>query len=964
MTPERWREVERLYHAALERPADQRARFLADACGGDTPLRQEIESLFEYGARAKDFMAAPPASGLLAGELRRREEASVPGRFIGRAFGAYQVEALIAAGGMGEVYRAIDTRLQRTVALKTLRADRLDDPDRRARFVREARIVSSLTHPHICTLHDVGMQDDVDYLVMEHIEGETLQKQLERGPLPLARALEYAIQVADALDRAHRRGVIHRDLKPGNVMVTKSGVKLLDFGLAVHLPAPVGAEADPDTRSRAATAAAAIMGTPQYIAPEQLEGKQADTRTDIFAFGTLAYEMITGRPAFPVASRVQLVVAILEHQPPPIGDSVPAVPPRLVETLSRCLCKDPDDRWQSASDLLFELRSIARAAGADEPLRGTRPGRIERALWASAVVVSLAAALFWTRDRGGDPEHSAPAAVPVRYTLPPAEGTTFYSGYGVPFALSPDGRQIVYASVAPDGTEQLRLRSLYSQSEQALPGTERANTPFWSADGQWIGFFADNSLKKIRVSSGLTQVVAANVQTKGGASWGAGDVIVFSTGPGGLSRVAAGGGPVARATTLSEGSHFWPQFLADGTHFIYAAAPTASICLGSLGGEAPKTLMKFPVRISALAYVPGYVFFVQDAALFARPFDDRRLEFSGEPIRIVGEVPVMGPGRAPFSVSAAGVLAYWPYPVGTPAALRWFDRTGRASAAVETPALYGGVTLAPDGRRVAFSRAARSGGADVWVRDLVDGSENRVTFDGAAFTPQWSPDGARILFTGPGEQPPLKLFIKTVANAAAAVRVGVSRAANFASGWSGDGRVLVSVRIDPAAGNDVWIHRLADDVDAPLTAINTTANESHARVSPDSRWIAYDTDASGRSEVWVASFPDALIRRQVSAGGGSSPEWSQKGREIVFIEGDRRLMAAAVSGRPDALDVSPPRPLFPIEHLVPTDQAAFPTANAYAVASNGERFLVAVAVRDPDAPPINIVVNWRALLNR
>ena len=919
MTPERWREIEHLYHAALARPLDQRARFLADGCGGDEALRQEVESLFKYESGAKDFLAAPPAEGVLAGELRRLEQAAVPGRLVGRAFGAYEVQALIAAGGMGEVYRALDTRLHRIVALKTLRADLSNDPDRRARLVREARIVSSLNHPHICTLHDVGTEDDIDYLVMEHIEGETIQQQLERGRLPLARALDYSIQIVDALEKAHRRGVIHRDLKPGNVMVTKSGVKLLDFGLAVHAAAPAVDE-HAGTGATAQTAAGAIMGTPQYIAPEQLEGKPADTRTDIFAFGALAYEMITGRAAFPPATPARLAAAILENDPQPIADAVPGVPPRLVETIARCLCKDPDDRWQSASDLLFELRSIARsagAAGAEAPRpRGRLPRRVERTLWAAAVVAGVAATLLVARlDRRALPEGSTPVTVPVRYALPPAAGTTLYSSFGVPFALSPDGRQMVYASVATDGTEQLRLRSLYSQSEQPLPGTEGANTPFWSADSQWIGFFADKSLKKIRVSTGLTQIVAAHVQTKGGASWGTRDVIVFATGPGGLSRVAAGGGPVARATTSSEGSHFWPQFLADGTHFIYTAGPAGSICLGSLDDQASKTLMKFPVRISALAYVPGYVFFVQDAALFARPFDERRLEFSGEALRIVEGVPVVPPGHAPFSVSAAGVLAYWPYPLGTPAALRWFDRNGRASAAVETPALYGGFTLSPDSRRVAFSRAARTGGADVWVRDLTDGAETRITFDGAAFTPQWSPDGTRILFSGPGEQPPVKLFIKSVAAAAsgaAATRVGVSRTANFASGWSGDGRVIVSVRLNPAAGNDLWIHRLADAVDAPLSLINTTANESHARVSANSRWIAYDTDASGRSEVWVASFPDGTFRHQVSAGGGTSPQWSQGDQEIVFIADDRQLMAAALSTAPGPLDVGPPRPLFRI----------------------------------------------------
>ena len=967
MTPERWREIESLYHAALERTGDERAVFLEDACGADDELRREVDSLFDVESRARDFLEQPALSDRLAAAVRRLEQSTRPGGFVGRAFGAYQVQALIAAGGMGEVYRAVDTRLSRTVALKTLPGHLSHDPDRRARFTREARIVSSLNHPHICTLYDVGVQDEVDYLVMEHVDGETLQERLLRGPLPLARALEYAIQIVDALDKAHRRGIVHRDLKPANVMLTASGVKLLDFGLAlVRAPAAVvGFDDVGRDGAKGLTAEGAIVGTLQYLSPEQLAGKPADMRTDIFAFGALAYEMITGTTAFAGSSQAQLVGAILKDEPPPIGNAVPEVSPRLAQTLSRCLAKDPDDRWQSAGDLLFELRAFAQAPAATGdggvPARGL-PRQLERALWAAASVACVAATLFWARSResatGG-----VTAGPPIRYTLAPAEGTTLSSAAGVPFALSPDGRQIVYSAIKADGSEQLWLRSLYSQLEQPLPGTEGANTPFWSPDSQWIGFFAANNLKKIRVLNGLTQVIATNVQTKGGAAWSAHDVIVFTTGPGGLSRVSAQGGPVSRATTTSEGSHFWPQFLGDGNHFLYAGAATGSIYLGSLGNEPPRAVMKFPVRISSLAYVPGFVFFVQDAALFARPFDEQRLEFSGEPTRIVEGVPVMGPGRAPFSVSTSGVLAYWPYPVGTPAALHWFERSGRSSIAVDSPALYAGFTLSPDGRQVAFSRAGSSGGADVWIRDLGDSRENRLTFDGATFTPQWSPDGARIAFSGPGEKPPLKLFIKHIGSEGAATRVGVSSVPNFASSWSGDGRAIVSVRIDPITRNDLWIHRLQDHVDERLS-IDTGFNESHAKVSPDNRWIAYDTDASGRREVWVASFPSGAIRRQVSVGGGASPEWGEGSTEVVYVSDGRRIMSARLHSEPSAVDVGAPRSLFVVPNLAEVDQIAFPTANVYAAASNGQRFLVAVRVRDPNAPPINIVVNWRALLTR
>ncbi len=965
MTPERWREIERLYHLALERDAGERAALLTEACRGDDALRREVESLLDYQGQTGDFIEQPAVAGRLAGAVRRLEQSSVPGRFVGRVFGSYEVQALIAAGGMGEVYRAVDTRLNRTVAIKTLPAHLSSDPERRERFTREARIVSSLNHPHICTLHDIGVQDDVQYLVMEDIDGETLQKRLEEGPLPLAQALEYAIQIVEALDKAHRRGIVHRDLKPGNVMLAKSGVKLLDFGLAMWQTPAAGVTFDDPARpgSHALTAEGTILGTVQYISPEQLEGKPSDARTDIFAFGAVAYEMITGRSAFPVANQAQLVAAILKDDPPPIADLVPEAPRVLSKTISRCLAKDPDERWQTANDLLYQLRSIAsspQALDTREPQTRRRvPRRIERGLWMAVLAASIVGTFLWSRTRDSRPPDPVQGRTPVRYTLSPASGTMFHSGFDPSFALSPDGRHIVYVGVTASGLKQLWLHSLHGDVTQSMPGTQGANSPFWSPDSQWIGFFADNNLKKVRVSSGLVQPIASNVVTRSGATWNAADVILFRPGPGGFSRVSARGGAVSRMP-MSVG--FWPQFLGDGEHFIYADGVSRNINLGSLRDEAPRSLMTFPVRVSSIAYVPGYIFFVQDATLFARPFDETRLEFSGAPIPIADGIPILGPGRAPFSVSAAGVLAYWRYPPGTPAVLQWFDREGRASPAMGPPAQYVGFTLSPDARRLAFSRTGKAGGADVWVRDLSSGQENQVTFDGAAFTPHWSPDGARLVFTGPGENPPPKLFIKNVAGGGAAWQVGVSKVANFASDWSGDGGSIVSVRLDRSNLQDLWSHRLQDAVDERLP-FNTPFNDCHGKVSSDNRWIAYDTDASGNTEVWVASFPSGAIRRQVSVGGGRSPAWGEDDKEILYIS-DSRLMAAPFSAVQTTAGVGTPRALFHIANFATIDPLGFETTNDYVAASNGQRFLVAVRAPDPDAPPISIVVNWPALLNR
>ena len=590
MTPERWQEIERLYHAARERDADERPAFLAAACGGDDALRGEVETLLAHLTRAASFIETPAAGAhrsLLsaADAVRRRlEERALHGRFAGTTFGSYEIKTLIAAGGMGEVYRAVDTRLNRTVAIKTLPEHLSADPARRERFKREAKIVSSLNHPHICTLYDVGNHDDVHYLVMEHIDGETLQKRLERGPLPFALALEYWIQIADALDKAHRRGVTHRDLKPANIMLTSSGVKLLDFGLATRSAPIRGGAPDnpaPDS-SEGLTVQGTFMGTMQYTSPEQLEGKPSDTRSDIFSFGAIAYEMITGRRAFEGASPARLISAILSGDPPAILDLVPDIPPVLDRTLIRCLAKDPDDRWQTASDLLFQLRSFASApdaaAGACPAPASLRTSARTRLVDYGAVGSSWRlASLGRPRER----DRSAPATPAVSFPLFPAEGTSIYSGHDLPFQVSPDGRWIVYVAVKADWTRELRLRSWGSREERSMPGTDGAKTPFWSPDSGWIGFFADGNLKKVRVSNGLVLQIAGSVSTVGGAAWNADDVIVFPLSPGGLSRVSAQGGPVTRVTT-GEGSHFWPQFLDDGDHFIYAATLPARICIGSL----------------------------------------------------------------------------------------------------------------------------------------------------------------------------------------------------------------------------------------------------------------------------------------------------------------------------------------------------------------------------------------------
>jgi serine/threonine protein kinase len=893
----------------------------------------------------------------------------------GSRLGPYQIVAPLGQGGMGEVYRATDTRLGRTVAVKVLPEALASDPERRQRLEREARIAGSLSHPHICTLYDIGEEGGTHYLVMEYVEGQTLAQRLESGPLPLDLALTFATQVADALDKAHRRGVVHRDLKPANVIVSASGVKLLDFGLATRRTQVRGTASQIPTEDHQEriTSEGAIVGTLQYMAPEQLEGQEADNRTDIFAFGALVYEMVTGTKAFQSGSHAGLIGAILRDAPRPIGELVPSVPPALALTISRCLAKDPDERWQSAADLLFQLRSIAaqpttalQGNSGSLPLAG-RTFRRERAIWAAgviaAIVISVVGTYLWTKRQSGN-SSSPDEGAATRFAMFPAGGVSIYSGFDMPFALSPDGRQIVSVGVSANGTKQLWLRSFDSDVAQPMAGTEGASMPFWSPDSQWVGFFADGNLKKVRVSGALPQTITSGALANTGATWSTSGVILIST-PAGLQQVSAQGGALSQVTTPGPESgreaHLWPRFLRDGKHFIYSAVSPAGIYVASVEGEPPRFLGPLPGEVvSALEYVPGYILSAgRDGGLFARPFDDERLKFAGDPVRILDGIPVTGPGRAPFTVSATGVLAYWPYAVGTTAVLQWFDRNGRSTPAVETPGRYFGFALSPDARQLAFARVAANGGSDIWVRDLARGSESRLTSGGFSFNPTWSPEGTRITYGGARPGRPPDLYVRHVAGTGETL-VSASPSVDFPLTWTQDGTSIVSVASLPSGHRDLWIWRLQDGQNAagePLS-LNTEANESQARISRDDRWIAYTTDESGRDAVWVASFPSGEKRQQVSVAGGTAPEWGASD-EIFYISPDKQVMATPFK----AGEIGTPRVLFRVDNLIDPD-FVFSASYPYAVAANGQRFLAAVNARDPNAPPINVILNWPALLKR
>ncbi|MCU0970593.1 MAG: serine/threonine-protein kinase [Gammaproteobacteria bacterium] len=940
MSGERWHELERLYHAALELDPGERSAFLASACA-DEALRREVSSLLDSGTRADGFL-----------ELG---EAAAPGGLAGRVFDCYRIEALIAVGGMGEVYRAVDTRLGRVVAVKVLPAHLSGHPERRERLMREARLVSSLSHPHVCALFDVGAQDGVDYLVMEHIDGETLQERLTRGRMRWHEALQHLTEIGDALAAAHAKGIVHRDLKPANVMLTKAGVKVLDFGVAARLALPAAEETTGLTSERR------IVGTVPYMAPEQLQGAAPDARTDVFALGTLAFEMLVGRPAFTGSSQADVIGAIMRDQPEPIEAAVPEIPPLLARTVARCLAKDPEARWQTSADLVFQLRSLAefgRAAPAARLLPPRRHWR--RAAWAAALVACAAAGLFLGRRGGGPALQGRNGGTAIRFPLLPPAGTGVPAAFDVPFALSRDGSRIAYVVEGEDRTRRLWLRDLDSEQPRPLVGTEGAASPFWSPDGQWVGFFAANSLKKVRVTSPVVRVIASPAWSIAGAAWSARGVIVFP-GSGGIVRVPADGGPVTPVG--HESSHrLWPQFLEDGDHYLYSSFAPRTLFLGSLASADSQALMTFPVNVSAVSHVPGFVLYVQDGVLLARPFDERRRAFSGEARRLVDGVPVTGPGRAPFSV-AGGALAYSTEATGTTAVLRWYARGDAPGAAVGTPARYFGFALSPDGRRLAFARAGANGGPDLWIRDLRGGAETQLTFDGLAFTPRWSPDGSRIVFAGIGERPPPDLFVRNAAGPAAATSLGDGLGPQFPASWEGSFVLSVSVGLGDPSGNDLWLQP-AEGGRRERLPVSSSFNENDVSLTADHRWLAYTSDRSGRDEIWVARLGGAGEQRQVSAGGGTSPHWCRDGHSLVYLSPDDHLVSVPFDPTAERPTPGTPSPIARLDGLVRNDRTLVPTWNPYAGTRDCGQFLAATRPPERASGSISIVVNWPELLRR
>jgi eukaryotic-like serine/threonine-protein kinase len=881
----------------------------------------------------------------------------------GTRLGHYEILAPLGAGGMGEVYRARDTRLDRTVAVKILPSHLSNNPTLRQRLDQEAKAISSLNHPHICVLYDVGHQDGADFLIMEYLEGETLAKQLEKGPLPLAQVLKYAVQIADALDKAHRTGIIHRDLKPGNIMITKSGAKLLDFGLAkTAMPlAPAATLTASITRATPVTQQGTIVGTFQYMSPEQVEGKNLDTRSDIFSFGAVLYELVTGLRAFPGKSQLSVASAILEKDPPPISTVQPLTPPALDRAILACLAKDPDDRWQTGRDLLRELKWIAAGGSQVAPPQSVaKQGAVGR----RTLLVGLGALLFgaaiacvatWKLKT------TAPGRITrTVITLPPGQRLT---GLDLPaLALSPDGTKLAYVAIQ-GSTQQLYLRAMDSLEAKPLADTQGATNPFFSPDGQWLGFFAGQKLKKVSVSGG-SALTLGDAPFPFGASWDSHGMIAFAPSVGSaLQQVSEAGATPQLLTRLQTGeaNQRWPEFLPDGKAVLFTGAPTnvswtnALVAVQSVGTGERQNLIKGATQPRYAA--SGQLVYAQGGNLMAVPFDPQRLAVSGTPAPVLeGVLQSSSSGAAQYGISATGSLVY--IPGGLQADQRrlvWVSRNGAEQPMAAPARAYVFPRISPDGRRVAVGIAEEE--TQVWLNELNREPLTRFTFEGNVNNNAvWTPDGKRIAIQS-NREGPLNIFWQRADGTGGMERLTTSQYNNFPQSWSPDGQFLAFVELNPTTGYDIWVLRLGDRKAQPF--LQTPFNESVPRFSPDGHWLAYISNESGRWEVYVQPYPGPGGKWLISTEGGTEPVWNSNGRELFYRSGDK-MMAVDIATQP-SFAAGKPRVLFEGRY----NPAPGTTPN-YDVTPDGQHFLMIKRTEQVETVPtqINVILNWFEELKR
>jgi eukaryotic-like serine/threonine-protein kinase len=892
----------------------------------------------------------------------------------GTRLGPYEILGAIGAGGMGEVYRARDTRLGRDVAIKILPQHLTEKADARQRFEREARAVSSLNHPHICTLYDIGQQDGTDFLVMELLEGETLAKRLEKGPLATAELLRIAIEIADALEKAHRQGILHRDLKPSNIMLTKVDAKLMDFGLAkasdtagAPMLSSLTQSLNPSAKTTPVTAEGTIVGTFQYMAPEQMEGKEADARSDVFSFGAMLFEMATGKRAFEGKTTASVIAAILEREPPPISSVQPMSPPALDRTVKICLAKDPDERFQSAHDVKLQLEWIRDAgsqAGVAAPIVARR--KLHERFWIGATaLVTIIAALFAT---GYFLRAPTPASAIMSQIEPPEKTEFVFSGTGfAPPTPSPDGQLMVFSATSSDGQDMLWLRALNAATARPLEGTDGATFPFWSPDGQSLAFFANNKLNRIDVAGGPPLPLCESTLGRGG-TWAHDGTILFTpntTSP--LMRISASGGTPQPITKLrpSERSHRWPQFLPDERHFLYFVQSnvleSAGVFAASLDGGEPKLILR---NNSAAFYAPpGYLLFVRDGTLMAQHFNADKLTLIGDAAPLATRVGANLAVNLPlFAASKNGILAYQSGgAVGGSYRLLWFDRTGKQIAETGTPDVYFEPRISPDDRRLVVSELGPVGGgtANLWVFDLVRGIKTRLTFSGANDRePAWSADGKTIAYVS-SPNTYMQIFQNPADGTGTSTPLVAEKdATEYVPSFSTDGRYVIYQRLalDSNSHREIWAMPLAGER-KPFPAVQIHSDVFEASLSPNGKWLAYTSAESGTFDIYVVPFQHGGGRWEVSTNGGTGPKWRGDGKELFYLSQDNKIMSAEISEAGSSLVIGKVQSLFQVNPFRTTFRP-------YDASSDGKKFVVVSMGATEVSEPLTLVVNWPALLKK
>jgi eukaryotic-like serine/threonine-protein kinase len=959
MTPEHWEQVAQLHRAALQYEESQRAAFLDDACGGDENLRCEVESLLAYEGDAENFMEVPALESV-AKQLAEGQALGMVQK-SGTKFGPYEILAPLGVGGMGEVYRARDTNLNRDVALKILPALFTNDAERMARFRREAQVLASLNHPNIGSIYGLEESNNLWVLVLELVEGPTLEDRINGGAVPLEEALAIAQQIAEAVAYAHEKGVTHRDLKPANIKITPEGnVKVLDFGLAKVLQEPKNLDFDPSyslTCSNPTTVEGMILGTAAYMSPEQAKGKPVDKRADIWAFGVVLYELLTGGHLFQRETVADSLAAVLKDE---LDWNL--IPVKVRPLLQHCLERDPKRRLRDVGDMHLLLES------ASVPLKTHRPWFA----WSVATVFFVAGgalSLIHFRERPLVP-------APVQFQISPPGSLP----QGDAFAVSPDGRHLAFAATGSDGVARLWIRDLESLEVRALSDSypvrvvhHRVVPPFfWSPDSRFIGFQAGRKLAKIEISGGPAQTLCDVQGIVVGGSWNRDGVIVFADNTRGLMQVSAAGGVASPLTTFdpsrNEVVHVLPSFLPDGRHFLYLRAArtpeNSGIYVGSLHNKPEEQdSRRLLASTSGPVYVPssdsdfGHVLFLRRGTLMAQPFDAHRLKLSGEAVQVAAQVgSFIDYGL--FSASGNGVLVYRSA-VGQNYQLTWLDRQGRLLGTVAEPGGYNSMALSPDGRRVAASRtnSENTPNWDVWLIDVGRHTSTRLTYDQVRATfPVWSADGSSVIF-GSIHENETNLYLKLASGAGDQRLLLKSPAAEYqyATSWSRDAHFLLYTVENPGTKSDLWVLPLQGDR-KPTPFLRTEFNESSGQFSPDGHWIAYTSDESGGDEIYVREFSsgsaqgswDAASKWLISKSGGTDPRWRGDGKELFYVAPDGKLMSVDISVN-HVFETHAPKPLFQLP----------PGFIGGDVAADGRRFLVGVPLTQNASVPFTVVMNWQ-----